>query len=98
MEAVTEDISGGGMMFGSEKFISPSRTVEIELYKPIITKERTIVSILLEARIIWVKKIETSDYGEECNRFMVGAKFINIRKQDRHCIMDYLIRRKSNNR
>jgi len=96
IEWIAKDISEMGLRFESDKFISPSISMEIEIYQPLDYLKSRIVSIYVLAKVVWIKEIEKSDRCEANNRYFGGLKFTKIGKQDKSIIANYVKERFKN--
>ncbi|MFB0527465.1 MAG: PilZ domain-containing protein, partial [bacterium] len=90
IEWITKDISEMGLSFGSDKFVSPSTFVEMEIYQPLDYLKSKIVSIYVLANVVWVKEIRKVNRCKGSNRYIGGVKFTKISKQDRGIIVNYV--------
>ncbi len=90
IEWITRDISEMGLRFESDKFIPPSTFIEMEIYQPLDYLKSRIVSIYALANVVWVKEIKKGDRYKGSNRYIGGAKFTKISKQDRGIIVNYM--------
>ncbi len=89
-EWITKDISEMGLRFESDKFVSPSTFIEMEIYQPLDYFKSKIVSIYTLANVVWVKEIRKGGRYKGSNRYIGGAKFTKISKQDRGIIVNYM--------
>ena len=78
LEAITKNISAGGIMFESEESILPNRTMEVELYLLITSGVKKIISMPVEAKTVWIRRIEERPQEEGSNRFKIGARFCSL--------------------
>lgn len=92
-KAITCDISGGGLMFESERDIPNQGELELEIYQPRDRDKRVIFSIPTLARVKWSKKIEKDNFGEGENKYRVGIEFSEIQEGDRKIIANYVERK-----
>lgn len=90
IEWITKDISEMGLRFESDKFVPPSTFMEMEIYQPLNYLKSRIVSIYVLANVVWVKEIKKGGRYKGSNRYIAGAKFTKISKQDRSIIANYV--------
>jgi len=89
-EWIAKDISEMGLRFASDKFIPPSTPMEIEMYQPVDYLKSRIVSIYVLAKVVWTKEARKGNKCRGSNRYVGGAKFTKISKQDRGIIANYV--------
>jgi len=75
--AVSSNISSGGLSFTVHRFIPPETSVMLELNLPL----RTVNSA---AEIAWITPIAHSD------RYRLGAKFLEVNLRDKQYLADYV--------
>ena len=96
-ENIAKNISGGGIMFERENFVSLLNEILIEIYFPLqIHKKRKIVaSIFTLGEAVWVKKIGKGRCPQGSNKYQIGVGFKDIKTKDRHNIIEYVIKKLS---
>ena len=77
----TKDISEGGIRFKASEFISIACRLVLEITLP--TAQRPIKAI---SKVAWIKKLPSSDQYE------LGNQFLEISKEDKAVINDYVNR------
>ena len=95
LKVVTKNISGGGLMFETEKDISQDTTLDLEIYQPIDCRKSTIFSIPVLARVVWIREIEKNNFEDGENKYRVGIEFSEIKEEDRQKIIKYVEENKS---
>jgi c-di-GMP-binding flagellar brake protein YcgR len=90
LKAITQNISGSGLMFEGEKKISIGDILDIELYQPTDTPKTMIFMISLNAKVIWIKRIKRSLFEEGENKYRIGVCFTDISSNDRDRINQYV--------
>lgn len=86
MGSLTKDISEGGIRFKTNEFISLACRLVIEINLP--TFPRPIKAI---SKVAWIKKMSSGDQYE------LGNQFLEISKEDKTVITDYVNRLSNNN-
>jgi len=79
MGALTKDISEGGIRFKTNEFISLACRLVVEVTLP--TVQRPIKAI---SKVAWIRKLSPGDQYE------LGNQFLEISKEDRSLITDYV--------
>ncbi|MFA5499836.1 MAG: PilZ domain-containing protein [Candidatus Omnitrophota bacterium] len=79
--SLTKDISEGGVSFKTNEFISLACRLVVEITIP--TLQRPIKAI---SKVAWIKKNPSDDHYE------LGNQFLEISKEDRAVISDYVSR------
>jgi len=79
--SLTKDISEGGIRFKTNEFISLACRLVVEITIP--TAQRPIKAI---SKVAWIKRSPDSDQYE------LGNQFLEISKEDRAIITDYVSR------
>lgn len=88
-EAISEDISAGGLMFKTERNISKESKVNMEIGQPIDRDKTMIFCIPVLTKVIWVRKIAKDHFEEGENKYSVGVEFLEIQDEDRQRIIQY---------
>ena len=83
MGSLTKDISEGGISFKTNEFISLACRLVVEVTLP--TSQRPIKAI---SKVAWIRKLS---FGEQ---YELGNQFLEISKEDRNLITDYVSRLK----
>lgn len=86
MGSLTKDISEGGVSFKTSEFISLACRLVVELNLPTVPKPIKAIS-----KVAWIKKLSSGDQYE------MGNQFLEISKEDRAIITDYVNRVSSTN-
>lgn len=94
-KAITCDISGGGLMFETERDITPGSKLELEIYQPTKCSKSMICSVPVLGKVIWMKRIEKASFEKGENKYNLGVEFIEIEKEDREKIANYIEERVS---
>ena len=81
--SLTKDISEGGIRFKTNEFISLACRLVVEITLP--TVQRPIKAI---SQVAWIRKLSSGDQYE------LGNQFLEISKEDRSLITDYVSRLK----
>ncbi|MBI4655091.1 MAG: PilZ domain-containing protein [Nitrospirae bacterium] len=89
-KAVTKNISAGGLMFETEGKIPVEKELKFEIYQPTKSSKDVIFSLPVLAKVIWTKRTEKDNFEQGENRYMIGAKFIEIKEEDRQRIAKYV--------
>ena len=89
-KAITCDISGSGLMFETERDITPESKLELEIYQPIKRSKSMIFSVPVLAKVIWMKRIEKASFEKGENKYKLAIEFIEIEKKDRKKIANYI--------
>jgi len=77
--ALSKDIGEGGVRFKANEFISLACRLVVEITLP--TSSRPIKAI---SKVAWIKKVPSSDQYE------LGNQFLDITKEDKSIIMDFV--------
>jgi len=83
MGSLTKDISEGGVSFKTNEFISLACRLVVEVTLP--TVQRPIKAI---SKVAWIRKLSSGEQYE------LGNQFLEISKEDRSLITDYVSRLK----
>ena len=81
MGSLTKDISEGGIRFKTNEFISLACRLVVEVTLP--TAQRPIKAI---SKVAWIRKLSSGEQYE------LGNQFLEISKEDRGLITDYVSR------
>jgi len=84
--SLTKDISEGGVRFKTNEFISLACRLVVEISLPANPKPVKAIS-----KVAWIKKIPAGDYYE------LGNQFLEITKEDRSRIIDFVSRAANSN-
>ena len=93
IENVTKDLSAGGLMFETDKLVSTSATLELEVYMPLNFDKTIISSIFIGARIVWTDEIKEGSSLKGSNKYKAGVELVQVRKEDKIRIIDYVNRK-----
>ena len=83
MGSLTKDISEGGVRFKTNEFISLACRLVVEITLP--TVQRPIKAI---SKVAWIRKLSSGEQYE------LGNHFLEISKEDRNLVTDYVSRLK----
>ncbi|OGW30404.1 MAG: hypothetical protein A2X54_01120 [Nitrospirae bacterium GWF2_44_13] len=89
-KAFTRDISGGGLMFETDRDIPAGSELELEIYQPSNSGKRIIFSVHVIAKVAWTRAIEKDAFEEGENRYQVGVEFSEIKEEDRQRIVNFV--------
>jgi c-di-GMP-binding flagellar brake protein YcgR len=89
-KAFTRDISGGGLMFETDRDIPAGSELELEIYQPSDSGKNIIFSVHVAAKAAWTKEIKKDAFEEGENRYQVGVEFSEIKKEDRQRIVNFV--------
>ncbi len=78
--SATKDISGGGFCFETEVYIPPDSILEVQINKIVDKRLKAVLPIHSDARVIWIKQIETGKYR-------LGLQFVGIEEKHRNEII-----------
>jgi len=84
MGSLTKDISEGGIRFKTNEFISLACRLVVEVTLP--TTQKPIKAI---SKVAWIRKLSSGEQYE------LGNQFLEISKEDRGLITDYVSRLRS---
>jgi c-di-GMP-binding flagellar brake protein YcgR len=79
MGSLTKDISEGGIRFKTNEFISLACRLVVEITIPTTPKPIKAIS-----KVAWIRKVSSGDQYE------LGNQFLEIAKEDRAIITDYV--------
>jgi hypothetical protein len=79
ISSMTRDISEGGARFKTNEFISLACRLVLEISVPTSTKPIKAIS-----KVAWIKKLPVGDHYE------IGNHFLEISKEDKSRIMEYV--------
>ncbi len=77
--ALTKNLSVGGVKFHSDRFISLSCRMVVEINLPSISKPLRAIS-----KVAWIRKLQAGGDYE------IGNQFLDMRKDDRSLITDFI--------
>jgi c-di-GMP-binding flagellar brake protein YcgR len=86
ISTLTKNISGGGARFKTNEFISLACRLVLEIALPTDTKPIKAIS-----KVAWIRKLSPGDNYE------VGNQFLEITKEDKSRIMDFISNLARNN-
>lgn len=86
LKAISRNIGGQGLMFEIEKSIPVGSMLYLEIYQPSVKYKDLIFLVSVRARVIWVNK-EAED-----KRYQIGVEFVEIEKEDKNRIIEYVER------
>lgn len=86
MGSLTKNISEGGISFKTNEFISLACRLVVEIALPAIPKPIKAIS-----KVAWIRKMSSGDEYE------MGNQFLEISKEDRSLITDYVNRLSTSN-
>ncbi|MBI1810423.1 MAG: PilZ domain-containing protein [Nitrospirae bacterium] len=89
-KAFTRDISGGGLMFETERDIPAGSELELEIYQPSNSRKKIIFSVYAVAKIVWAREIEKDSFKDGENKYQIGVEFSEIKEQDRQMIINFV--------
>ena len=89
-KAFTREISGGGLMFETDRDIPAGSELELEIYQPSNSGKRIIFSVHVIAKVAWTRGIEKDAFEEGENRYQVGVEFSEIKEEDRQRIVNFV--------
>jgi c-di-GMP-binding flagellar brake protein YcgR len=89
-KAFTRDISGGGLMFDTDRDIPAGSELELEIYQPSNSGKNIIFSVHAAAKVTWTRGIEKDAFEEGENRYQVGVEFSEIKEEDRQRIVNFV--------
>lgn len=90
--AISQNIGGQGLMFETEKHIPMGSKLYLEIYQPSIKYKDLIFLIATKTKAIWVNKKEDVSTEEGENKYQIGAEFVEIDKEDRDRVIEYVER------
>jgi c-di-GMP-binding flagellar brake protein YcgR len=79
MGSITKDISEGGIRFKTNEFISLACRLVVEITLPMAPKPIKAIS-----KVAWIRKLSSGEQYE------LGNQFLEISKEDRTLITDYV--------
>jgi c-di-GMP-binding flagellar brake protein YcgR len=83
MGSLTRDISEGGIRFKTNEFISLACRLVVEITLP--TMQRPVKAI---SKVAWIRKLSSGE------KYELGNQFLEISKEDKGIITDYVSRLK----
>ena len=86
MGTLTKDISEGGIRFKTNEFISLACRLVVEITLPTVPRPIKAIS-----KVAWIRKMSSGDQYE------LGNQFLEISKEDRSVITDYVNRLSNTN-
>ena len=89
-KAITQNICGGGLMFGAEKKIPSGSELELEICQPANRFKSLIFVIPVSIKVMWARRIKYGFLEEGENKYMVGARFTKIEDEGREKILRYV--------
>lgn len=89
-KAISQDISGGGLMFEADRKIPLGADLELEIYQPANSFKTLIFVIPVLVKVTWRKKIKYGflEMGE--NEYKVGVSFSRMSEDNRKRIIKYV--------
>ena len=79
MGSLTKDISEGGIRFKTNEFISLACRLVVEIALPTVQRPVKVIS-----KVAWIRKLSSGEQYE------LGNQFLEISKEDRSLITDYM--------
>jgi len=89
-KAFTRDISGGGLMFETDRDIPAGSELELEIYQPSTSGKNIIFSVHVFAKVAWTRGIAKEAFEEGENRYQVGVEFSEIKEEDKQRIVNFV--------
>lgn len=89
-KAITCDISGGGLMFETERDIPKESKLELEIYQPGNRDKTIFFSIHSLARVAWIKRLEKENLEQGENKYRMGIEFLEIKQEDRQRVAKFI--------
>ncbi len=90
LKTFAKDISGGGLMFETEREIPRQSELKLEIYQPLHRGKRMIFSLPVMAKVIWTRKIEKDNFEVGENKYRTGIEFSELKEEDRKMIVKYV--------
>lgn len=84
--SMTKNVGEGGISFDTSEFISLACRLVVEVILPTVPKPIKAIS-----KVAWIRKMSSGD------RYELGNQFLEISKEDRALITDYVSRMSSPN-
>ncbi len=87
VQAVTNDISSGGLCIDTSVQVRPGDRLSLEMYAPLDYHKRVLESMYIKTEVAWVREISSD---AESNRFRVGLAYREIAGNDREKLSRYV--------
>jgi hypothetical protein len=87
VQAVTNDISSGGLCIDTTVQVRPGDLFSVEMYAPLDYHKRVLESMYVKTEVAWVKEISSD---ADSNRFRVGLAYKEIAGNDREKLSRYV--------
>jgi hypothetical protein len=87
VQAVTNDISSGGLCFDTTATLHQGDDMTIEMYAPLDYHKRVLESMYIKAKVAWVSSLA---FEAEGNRFRVGLSYQDIAASDKEKLARYV--------
>ena len=84
LEAITKDISQGGLMFKGSNFIPERTELKFEIYQPLNPAKDMFLSMPAKAQVVWIRKLQ------EDNQYLVGLKIIKMNEENQNRFSRYI--------
>lgn len=92
LESFINNISVNGLSFGTFEPIKAGDNLECEIYQLIDCQKNIIISICVFTKVIWVNRKEKISKARGGDKYQIGAEFVEIEKEDRDRIIEYVER------
>lgn len=91
-KAISQNIGGQGLMFETEKPIPLGSKLYLEMYQPSLKYKDLMFLIAAKTKVVWVDKKEDVNKEEGVNKYQIGVEFVEIEKEDRNRVIEYVER------
>lgn len=88
-KAISQNISGGGLMFEANKTVPAGSILHLEIYQPSVKYKDLFFLLSVQAKVIWANKKEGIGKSEGTDKYQIGVEFVEIEKEDRNKIIEY---------
>jgi hypothetical protein len=89
-KAITQNISGSGLMFETDRKVTVGSGLDIDIYQPSNYFKTLIFIIPVKTKVIWRERIKYGFLETGENKYRVGVNFEDIKDHDRSKITKYV--------
>ena len=86
-EAITNNISQGGLMFRTSNFIAERTELLLEICQPLNSDKDLFLPMSAKVQIAWIRKVEDND------EYLIGAKITKMDEKNQKGLSNYISNR-----
>ncbi len=91
-KTISQNISGQGLMFETEKSLSIGSRLLLEIYQPSVKCKDLIFLVTCLAKVIRTNRKKDVNAMAGDNKYQIGVEFVKMEKEDKNKIIAYVER------